>query len=97
MTLEEDEQALSLFHKRVNACIDRFCENAIATRRQSIFRYFVPPGMRHMHTGRHIGHQGVVRHSFAFEDAEAFVGERVPDNAIDVEKSCVRRQAGPDA
>src|SRR6185295_19020608 len=97
MTLEEDEQALSLLHEGVDTRIVRSCENVIAARHQSILRYIVPPGMRHLQLRRSLGRQGMVRHSRVLENAEELIVEWTPPDTTDIEQRRVRGQAGPDS
>ena len=93
MTLEEHEQALSLFHEGVDPRVLRPRQHAIAARQQGFLRYFVPPGLRHLQTTRSGRRQWVVRDAHALEHAEALVAERAPYDAVDVKDARVRGQA----
>src|SRR6266478_52816 len=97
MTLEEDEQALSLLRKGVDSRILRSCEHAIAAGHQSVLRYFVPPGVRHLQSSRNGGRQRMVCYSLAIEDAATLVAEPATADTVNVQYSRVRCQAGPDS
>src|SRR5713226_4943225 len=92
MTLKEHEEAPSLFHERVDARLLRPRQHAIAAREEGLLGDLVPPGMRDSQTIRGGGCQRVVRHALAFEDAEALVAQRSPDDPVVVEDARVCRQ-----
>src|SRR5690349_6276497 len=63
MALEKDHHAAALLDEGVHAVICGSCQNAITTSRKSIFRYIVPPGVRHPEKRGRARRQLVVRDS----------------------------------
>src|SRR5215831_7961341 len=95
MSLEVNKQALlSLFHKKVDAGLFRFCEYRITTRGQGILPHLIPPGMREPQRLWRPTGQLVVTDLRFVKDPKLLVCQRVPADGVALEYRRMRRKAG---
>src|SRR5262249_61447221 len=92
MALQEDEQAAALPREHVDAHFRRAREHVVATRAQLVLAQLVPARMRYRDTWL-ARRQRMIDGRRAIEHAEAFIRERMPRDAVEVQHGRMRGEA----
>src|SRR6266702_3296552 len=95
VALEMDEKApLLLLDEAVDPSLRRPGENRISAVREILLLHLVPPGVRYSEGPRHILHQRMMSRLCLSEDTEAFGGQLMARNAVQVQDGPMDGQTG---